>query len=169
MPTVTVMVGLPGSGKSTCIQSVYADPNLFVYSTDHLLEVAAKELELTYNDVFDDLIKSVTRAADTSLAAAIKQNKDVVWDQTNCTVKKRATILRKFPASYLKLCVCFVPPQNAVEQQELNRRLDNRPGKTIPAHITRNMASSFVMPTTEEGFDVVEYYNIFGQRLSKGG
>lgn len=166
MPALAVLVGLPGSGKSTCIRSTYTDPTMFVYSTDDLLEVAAKELGLTYNDVFADMIKSVTHAADSSLAVAIKNNKDVVWDQTNLSVKKRATILSKFPASYLKLCVCFVPPQNAEEQQELDRRLANRQGKTIPAHIMRNMASSFAMPTKEEGFDVVEYYNIFGQRLN---
>lgn len=166
MPMLTVLVGLPGSGKSTCIQSAYTNPTQFVYSTDDLLEVAAKELGSTYNDVFETLIKSVTKSADNMLAGAIKQNKDVVWDQTNMSAKKRAAILSKFPTAYQKVCVCFVPPQNAAEQQELNRRLANRPGKTIPAHIMRNMASSYVMPTREEGFDVVEFYNIFGQRLS---
>jgi adenylate kinase len=83
MPTCTVFVGLPGSGKSTCIQSAYTNPTQFVYSTDDLLEVAAKELGSTYNDVFETLIKSVTKSADNMLAGAIKQNKDVVWDQTN--------------------------------------------------------------------------------------
>lgn len=166
MPMLTVLVGLPGSGKSTCIQSVYADPSQFVYSTDDFIEVAAKELGSTYNDVFETLIKSVTKAADNMLSDAIKQNKDVVWDQTNMSAKKRAAILSKFPAAYRKICVCFVPPRNEAEQQELDRRLANRPGKTIPAHIMRNMASSFAMPTQEEGFDVVECYNIFGQRLN---
>jgi hypothetical protein len=41
------------------------------------------------------------------------------------------------------------------EPEELERRLDSRPGKSIPWNVMQGMISGFKMPTLEEGFDEV--------------
>ena len=52
------------------------------------------------------------------------------------------------PYGYRFDAVVFPNPDPA----EWERRLNSRPGKTIPDNIIRNMVASFRMPTPEEGF-----------------
>jgi hypothetical protein len=95
------------------------------------------------------------------LAIAISAGIDVYWDQTNMSSKKRKSILSKFPKNYHKECWCVRVPQTAEEWAELDRRLDSRPGKTIPHHIIEAMADSYVEPELDEGFDKITIVDIF--------
>jgi hypothetical protein len=99
------------------------------------------------------------------LNVAVKQRIDVYWDQTNVSSKKRLSILSKFPKIYRKVCICRVPPRDASEWAELDRRLLSREGKTIPSHIVESMADSYVEPTLDEGFDEVQLYDIFRNKI----
>lgn len=159
MPTLTVLVGIPGSGKST---SIPKDFDGFVYSTDRYIEQCANMNGWTYNQVFKDFIGSATKTMDEQLAIAIRQRADVIWDQTNVAPKKRRGIISRFPNSYAKFCICRVPPRNDAEWAELNRRILSREGKIIPSHIIESMADSYVEPTLEEGFDAVYLHDIYG-------
>lgn len=162
MPNLTVLVGLPGSGKSTSIPSDFTG---FVYSTDRYIEEEAASIGKTYNECFQRLIKNATSVMDNSLKFSIESKYDVIWDQTNMSAKKRRSIVSQFPNSYTKFCICRVPPRNAGEWSELNRRILSREGKIIPSHIVKSMADSYVKPTREEGFDVVRFYDIYGNEL----
>lgn len=82
---------------------------------------------------------------------AIANNMDIVWDRTNLTAKSRASKLSQIPDNYNKVAVFFSTPPDI----ELKRRLDSRPGKTIPANIVLGMKSQLETPTTSEGFDKV--------------
>lgn len=165
MPTLTVLVGLPGSGKST---SVPEDFDGFVYSTDNFIERQAKAHGQTYDIAFKGSIDLATKTMNTLLSNAIKIEDDVLWDQTNMSSKKRLGILSKFPKTYRKICICRVPPQDASEWAELDRRILTRAthtGKMIPHHIIESMADSYVEPTLDEGFDEVHLYDIFGNEI----
>jgi len=165
MPTLTVLVGLPGSGKST---SVPEDFDGFVYSTDNFIEQQAKVHGQTYDSAFKGSIDLATKTMNTLLSNAIKIEDDVLWDQTNMSSKKRLGILSKFPKTYRKICICRVPPQDASEWAELDRRILTRAthtGKMIPHHIVESMADSYVEPTLDEGFDEVHLYDIFGNKI----
>ena len=150
MHTLTVLVGLPGSGKST---SISEDFDGFVYSTDNYIEKCAKMNGLSYNESFQEFIKPATKSMNEQLEIAVRQKADVLWDQTNMSSKKRIGILSKFPKSYRKICICRVPPQTGDEWLELGIRLGARPGKIIPMHIIETMADSYVKPTIDEGFE----------------
>ena len=167
-PICTVMVGLPGLGKSTIVNGMYKDVDTFIYSTDNLLEVAAKELGSTYDEVFETLIKSVTEAANGSLDVAIRNKQDIIWDQTNLGEGKRKKIINRMKqAGYQVRCNCILPPEAGWidDQKTWAYRLANRPGKTIPQNILTNMIESFTVPTVAEGFDMITFYNMHGALL----
>lgn len=172
-PICTVMVGLPGLGKSTLVNSeisVYdrIEMPVFVYSTDHYIENIAKMRGLTYDDVFAETIKEATQMCNDGLDSAIADGIDIVWDQTNLGAGKRRKIINRMKqAGYQVRCECIVPPEAGwIDDQKVwAQRLANRQGKTIPQNILTNMIESFTMPTIEEGFDMITFYNMHGALL----
>jgi gluconate kinase len=52
---------------------------------------------------------------------------------------------------YRMIAVVFKIP----DVEELERRLNSRPGKHIPNHVMKSMINGFQMPTVEEGFDEI--------------
>ena len=163
-PVCVVMVGYPASGKSTRVQLLYRIyPNAFVYSTDNLLEAAAKKLGSTYDEVFDTMIKSVTEAANGSLDVAIKKRQDIIWDQTNLGVGKRRKIINRMKqVGYRVVCDCIEPPATDEDYAEWQKRLAGRPGKTIPVDIINRMMDTYVEPELDEGFDQVSIFDMYG-------
>jgi len=170
MPNLTVMVGLPASGKSTYLKFM-DDPEFgdvaFVYSTDNYIERCAKMNRWTYNEAFNEFIGPATKHMNEMLTLAIMQGYDVYWDQTNMSSKKRIGILSRFPKSYHKICICRVLPRSNDEWEELNSRLRSREGKTIPAHVIEQMSDSYVEPNLDEGFDEVHLYDIYGNKINE--
>ena len=172
-PICTVMVGLPGLGKSTIANfglGVYdrIEMPVFVYSTDHYIENIAKMRGLTYDDVFAETIKEATEMCNDGLDSAIADGLDIVWDQTNLGVGKRRKIINRMKQTgYQVRCICIVPPEEGhfSDLKDWKYRLANRPGKTIPNEILSKMYKSFVMPTIEEGFDMITFYNMHGALL----
>lgn len=169
MSKLIVLVGLPGSGKSTYLknESWQYSPDTFVYSTDIYIEAEAASEGKTYDECFQDFIKNATSAMDNSLKFAIEKDKHVIWDQTNMTSKKRRSIVAKFPVSYYRMCYCIAPPRSTEEWNELDKRLASRPGKTIPSHVVRSMFNSYEEPELEEGFDFIQIVDLFGNLSSE--
>jgi predicted kinase len=169
MPSLYLLVGVPGSGKSTWLnhqfeQGFFHDDTHKVISTDNIIEHQAKALGKTYDDVFQDTIKEAQKMADERARKYFEQGFNVIWDQTNTTIKTRAKKLRMVPEGYSKFAVVFeCPPMD-----ELNRRLASRPGKNIPPHVIKMMLDSYQEPTIDEGFDNVLFiaYN-YGDRIKQ--
>ncbi len=171
MSKVEVLVGLPGSGKSTFVRNVFGDhpDKMFIYSTDDYIENVGKITGKTYNESFKDNITAATKYMDETLVEVLKLNARVIWDQTNMSSKKRKAILSKIPKSYRKVCWCIAPPRTPEEWAELDRRLASREGKTIPHHIIESMADSYVEPELDEGFDYIMVVDLFGNTITEKG
>lgn len=166
-PICTVMVGLPAMGKSTLVEGMYK-PDTFIYSTDNFIEDVAKHFGITYDEAFEDNIKGASESMNVLLDTAIKEGKDIIWDQTNLGVGKRRKIINRMKqAGYQVRCECIVPPEagHISDLKDWKYRLANRVGKTIPQNIMTNMFESFTIPTVEEGFDMITFYNMHGALL----
>jgi predicted kinase len=169
-PAVVVLVGLPASGKSTAraqAAATGASGHSYQYSTDDKIEAMAAELGVSYSEAFESVVKDATAKANEEVEEAIRNEQGVVWDQTNMTAKKRRKILNRFPNTYRKECVCILPPMNREQEMELKRRLDSRPGKEIPDYVMRAMRESFQLPSMNEGFNRVLYFDIYGNMIDR--
>lgn len=147
--TAYIMVGLPGSGKSTWRfdKLKYTPIPTGIVSSDDHIEDAAKKRGTTYNDIFKDYAKTAMYLMHRDLENFISEGMDIIWDQTNLNVKSRAAKLAKIPDDYEKVAVVFCLPLEKCLQRNAKRE------RSIPDHIIRNMHESFEMPTFEEGFD----------------
>jgi predicted kinase len=151
MPTIYMLIGVPASGKSTWVEKYTG--NALVISSDNLIETYAAEQGKTYNEVFKGQIKLATKLALEHAEEAFAAGQDVIWDQTNLTKKSRASKLSMVPPHYHKTAVFFATPLEA----EWQRRLNSRPGKSIPAHILDSMVEMLEMPDHTEGWNIIEY------------
>ena len=57
MAKLYMLIGVPGSGKSTWINNQDWSKDCALISTDKLIEIEATRLGKTYNDVFKNYIK----------------------------------------------------------------------------------------------------------------
>lgn len=147
-PTFIMLMGLPGSGKSTW-RSQFKGECVHL-STDDLIEEEAAIRGLTYSDVWERTIKPATSAVNAAFQAALKDGASIIWDQTNLTAKKRLGILRQIPKTYHKVCVVV-----STTEEERQKRLRSRPGKVIPVPIDRQMQESMTQPTLDEGWNEI--------------
>lgn len=151
-----MMVGVPGSGKSTFITKLLAEvtEQIHVASTDDLLELEAKRLGLTYSEVFHRVNqKTIKREMEAAIDIAIQRGQTIIHDQTNMSRKSRAGKLKSVPSKYVKVCLNFT-----VDDRVLEARLEKRAsetGKVIPPFVLKNMFYSYNPPSRDEGFDLI--------------
>lgn len=142
-----VLVGVPGSGKSTWVSNQEWAKDCAYISTDYYVEKFAKRLGKTYSEVFDDVMPRAVRLMTRAVRKARNEGKDIIWDQTSTTVKSRKNKFRMLRDYYAIAVVFNTPPES-----ELMKRLASRPGKTIPWDVMTTMINGFTLPTEEEGF-----------------
>jgi predicted kinase len=144
-----MLIGVPGSGKSTWINAQDWVKDCVLVSTDKLIELEAGRQGKTYNDVFKDYIDTATKLMNADVLEAVAEGKDIIWDQTNTGRKSRKAKLAMMPG-YYKIAVVFATP----EKEEWQRRISSRPGKMIPEGVLKAMAMGLQRPEPGE-FDEV--------------
>jgi predicted kinase len=152
MPKCYQLVGVPGSGKSTWISTQDWTATCAIVSTDKWVEIYAREVGLTYSEVFEDFMPAAVDLMAKEVVAAREMGRNIIWDQTSTTMASRAKKFRMLP-DYEHIAVVFKTP----EHTELMRRLMNRPGKEIPDHVVASMIASWDEPSLEEGFTQIWY------------
>ena len=152
MPKCYQLVGVPGAGKSTWVNSQEWAKDCAYISTDHHVERQAEFEGKTYNEVFKDFMPYAVKMMADDVVKAREAGKDIIWDQTSTTVASRARKFNMLP-DYEHIAVVFKTP----ELSELHRRLKSRPGKNIPPHVMVQMIKGWDEPELDEGFSEIIY------------
>ncbi len=150
-PILHMLIGLPCSGKTSYALRM---PPYRIVSTDDIIAAISYQYKYTYDECFRQLIDFATLETNRQIDRLIKQPESFVWDQTNLTKKSRAKKLNRFsPSVWQKNAYFFHTP----DEKEWKRRLSNRPGKTIPPHILKQMQENMEQPEKDEGFDMIYF------------
>ena len=154
MPELVMLCGIPCSGKSTYVEKLkkldYWKDSV-VLSTDNYIEKIAQEHNTTYNEIFEDCISDATSQLEIAFIEAKDKGRNIIWDQTNLSIKSRRKKLSKLPSFYARGVIYFtISLEDALERNE------NREGKYIPKSVLKRMWHQFEIPTINEDFDYVE-------------
>lgn len=156
-PEFIMLVGLPGSGKSTYIKQLLADKlekDYVVLSTDDIITAWGVTKGLNYTQAFKKFnFKKAQSGFNAQFKQAKNNHRNIIVDRTNLTPKGRAKLLSQIPPEYKTTAIVF-----EVAPEELQRRLKQRAeetGKLIPDFVVTNMMESYQPPTKSE-FDVIK-------------
>ncbi|MBP2313573.1 ATP-binding protein [Azospirillum soli] len=154
MPTAYVLMGPPGSGKTTWRNAFLAERagRAVAVSRDDVVEDFAAANGLSYREAWRAFAKPIDKEYRRRLTDAFTHGLDVVVDATNVTAKARRRILSRVPEGWERVAVLFDAPD-----AELERRLRERAaagGTRVPLWIIATMRKDWVPPEPGE-FDRV--------------
>ena len=143
--SVYMMVGIPGSGKSTWIRQNRVD-DWVVISPDQILE-ERYGYEWTPERAAEAWAESYQR-----FGALLLEDKTMVWDATFTSPMMRSAILHiaKGIGYRVKAIFCKTNIDLCLSR---NLKRDREP---VPESTIRRMADSLIVPSTEEGFDEIQ-------------
>ena len=140
-PKLCVIVGIPGSGKTTYCESVVKENSTFKHLSSDLIrkEILGSEEDQSANDRVFHVMKS--RALE-----YLNAGYSVLYDATNITRKSRSAILSVLPPWVQKeAIICWAPIETCVERDKSRKR---SVGKAVISKMLRN----YQVPYFDEGF-----------------
>lgn len=142
MATLNIMIGIPGSGKSNYAKKCLINDNTEYLSSDDIrIELYGFE-DQTHNDVVFETMKKRT-------LNALRNGKDVIYDATNLSKKRRNGIIseaRKLGAQINAYLCCT--PINIILERNITRV-----ERQLPWDKLVQMIQSIEPPMYYEGFD----------------
>lgn len=147
-PVFLMLVGLPGSGKSTYIEKYYS--SYHVHSSDAIRE----ELSGDINN--QDINKQVFSTLHKRVKDDLVAGHNVVYDATNISWKRRKAFLQELKnINCHKECVLMATPFELCVQR------NNERDHVVPYFVIERMYKNFDIPWYNEGWDsiVIAYAN----------
>ena len=149
-PTLWILVGLSGSGKSTiATQIANENPNTVIVSSDVIRE------ELTGNYEDQDHNEEVFKIFHDRIRKNLESKKNVITDATNLTMKSRRAIMMKVNGlNITKICVIIPKPFEQCKEDNLHRQ------HPVPEDVLDKQIRRFQIPFYEENFDEIIFYDL---------
>lgn len=146
-PSFTMLVGVPGSGKSTYAKvRLTKDPAIVYLSSD------AIRGELWHDESCQDNNSLVFNIMKERALEALRNGKDVIYDATNINRKNRNSILIQIPDYVLKECIVVWAPIEECIQRDAAR------DRTVGEEVIWSMLKRFEAPFYDEGFHSINTY-----------
>lgn len=144
-PEFLMVVGLPGSGKSTYIEKYYS--NYHVHSSDAIRE----ELSGDVNN--QDINKQVFSTLHKRVKDDLVAGHNVVYDATNISWKRRKAFLQELKnVDCRKICHVIATPFEVCLEQNKNR------DRVVPYNVIERMYKNFDIPWYNEGWDDIKIW-----------
>ena len=149
MSKLIVMCGLPGSGKTSYAEQLALEGNYVIHSSDKIREELGDINDQNKNaEVFKILHQRIKND--------LQNGKNVIYDATNLSRKKRVSFIRRElkGISCYKICVLMATPWECCLAQNFARE------RHVPEEAMNKMYKRFQMPCVQEGFNkVIIHYN----------
>ena len=142
--TCTLLVGPPGSGKSTYVESL-KDDNTVIISRDAIIEEYAETRQVSYGDAWRSLDQAeVDFLLNVKKSIAFKSGKNVVVDMTNLTKKGRRRFINvaRQKKMFVKAVVFATSFETLVERRSGEKK--------VPTEVINNMCNKFTFPLGDE-------------------
>lgn len=156
-PTFIMMIGVPGSGKSTFVNALLEaikPEEMGVASTDFGIEAYAKANGITYSEAFKEAnFKKINSEMKASIDRWVKAKQSFLWDQTNVIRSARGKKLRMIPADFFKVAVSMEVPEKVLFERLDKRAADT--GKHIDRAVVGRFFKQYETPLKSEGFDAI--------------
>lgn len=134
MNKVYIMVGVPGSGKSTYAEKLSKETGAVIISSDNIRE------ELYGDAAIQGDNGKVFGMYYYRAKCLLLEGKDIILDATNLTKKDRKNIYNRFGNSYhYEAFVCAVPKEVAKERNANRERV-------VPEEVIDRMYDRFTFP-----------------------
>lgn len=144
-PSLILLVGIPGSGKTTYAQTyMRKTPNAVHLSSDEIRKELYGDENIQGNpgDVFSLMQKRAIEA--------LNNGRDVIYDATNITRKDRAGIIGVCPKfTKIECHIIWAPIEVCVER-------DAKRERTVGKEVIDRMLKRFQAPFFDEGLDVIK-------------
>ena len=140
MATIYVLVGLPGSGKTTWAHDHFRDAAIF--SSDDYRERLFNTLETT-----PEQNKEVFGSLYSDLFKRLNSGHDCVYDATNTSRKDRRRVLSNVRKEHRKIAIYFDV------SVELAKKRNQQRVRQVSDEVIDHFFNKLTPPTVEEGFD----------------
>lgn len=145
-PKFYIMVGVPGSGKSTYARELANKDNCIIHSSDAIrIELNGNQADLS-ND------KNVWKTMNERILKDLSEGRNVICDATNVTIKKRASfinLINKIDCEKIAVVI------NTDVKKCISQNSKRDESARVPNFAIYSSAKHFVFPTEDEGFDKI--------------
>ena len=150
--TITLLIGVSGSGKTHWVESTaFRNPTSVISRDSIVMELGEGK---TYNEKWNTVNqKDVDKELERRFRYAVKEKEDIVIDMTNMSRKSRRRWLSSIPKAYTKDAVLFATDAHTIKERNNLRKEE---GKYIHPRIIMNMMTSLDIPLYDE-FDNIEW------------
>lgn len=149
-PTLYILIGVPGSGKSTYAEELFQknERGTALVSSDQIRK------SLYGNESCQDNPKKVFAIAHQATIDQLTRGYDVIFDATNIYARDREDLILKV-CFEVKKPVRFVAIYFDTPISECIKRQDLRERK-VPTKVIEKMGRQMEKPTFQEGFDIIQ-------------
>lgn len=149
-PTLWVMCGLSGSGKSTIAKQLAQEhENTVIVSSDSVRE------ELTGDYENQDHNEEVSKIFHKKIRENLENNKNVIADATNLTIKSRRATLEHTKGMDIER-ICYIIPKPFAQCKIDNQNREH----PVPNEVLDKQIRRFQVPFMEEGWNDIQIYNL---------